>query len=406
LEIGISHFVGLVVHVNSGARESLIATIDQPFFLNPFLYKRMNLNFRFAIVSDLHIALPHTIWDHPSRFHLVEVSIPALEIVLDRLSQIDLDFLLIPGDLTQHGEAENHAWLAQRLAQLPYPVYVIPGNHDVPNPTPQGESIALHDFPRYYPKFGYENPDQLYYTTQLLPGVRLIGLNSNQFDAQGNQIGWVDEAQLYWLQQVLADTQGELVLVMIHHNVVEHLPGQSRHSLGRRYMLGNASALRQILSKAGVQLVFTGHLHVQDIAYHQGIYDITTGSLVSYPHPYRVLHFGTDAAGKRSLQVESGRVESVPDFPLLQEMSRQWMGDRSHPFMIKLLTHPPLNLPIAEAEVLAPSLRNFWSAIADGDALFDFPDFPPAVRHHFQQFSAMGRDGTPALIDNFATLML
>jgi 3',5'-cyclic AMP phosphodiesterase CpdA len=92
----------------------------------------MDINFRFAIVSDLHIALPHTIWDHPSRFHLVEVSIPAFESVLEHLTQLDLDFLLIPGDLTQHGEPENHAWLANRLSQLPFPVYVIPGNHDVP----------------------------------------------------------------------------------------------------------------------------------------------------------------------------------------------------------------------------------------------------------------------------------
>ncbi|MBW4523500.1 MAG: metallophosphoesterase [Scytolyngbya sp. HA4215-MV1] len=366
----------------------------------------MNLNFCFAIISDLHIALPHTIWDHPSRFHLVEVSIPALEIVFDRLSQIDLDFLLLPGDLTQHGEAENHTWLAQRLARLPYPVYVVPGNHDAPNAAPQGEAIHLSEFPRYYQKFGYDDLQQLYYTTQVLPGVRLIGLNSNQFDAQGNQIGWVDEAQLSWLRQVLATAKDELVLVMIHHNVVEHLPGQSRHSLGRRYMLGNALELQQILREAEVQLVFTGHLHVQDIACHQGLYDITTGSLVSYPHPYRVLRLGTNALGQRLLQIESGRVESVPEFPSLQEVSRQWMGDRSHPFMLKLLTHPPFNLPHAEAEALVPSLRNFWSLIADGDALFDFPDFPPAVRRHFQRFGAMGHDGTPAFIDNFATLVL
>jgi len=35
----------------------------------------------------------HTIWNHPSRFHLVEVSIPALEIVLEHLEQQKLDFL-------------------------------------------------------------------------------------------------------------------------------------------------------------------------------------------------------------------------------------------------------------------------------------------------------------------------
>lgn len=366
----------------------------------------MSLNFRFAVVSDPHIALPHTIWDHPSRFHLVEVSIPALEIILDRLSQLDLDFLLLPGDLTQHGEPENHAWLAERLARLPYPAYVIPGNHDVPVLEADGRSIGLADFPHYYHKQGYEDPTQIYYTCQPLPGVRLIGLNSNLFDAQGTQLGRVDQAQLEWLRAVLATTTDELVLVMIHHNVVEHLPGQSRHPLGKRYMLENTSELLPILRSAGVQLVFTGHLHVQDVAYQQGIYDITTGSLVSYPHPYRVLQLRTDDRGDRWLQIESGRVEAVPDFPTLQETSRQWMGDRSHPFMMKLLTHPPLNLPPEEAEELLPSLRYFWADIANGDAQFEFPAFPPKARRHFRRFSAIDGDGTPTLVDNWVTLRL
>jgi 3',5'-cyclic AMP phosphodiesterase CpdA len=366
----------------------------------------MNLNFRFAIISDLHVALPHTIWDHPSRFHLVEVSIPALEIILERLDSLELDFLLIPGDLTQHGEPENHAWVAERLAKLPYPVYVIPGNHDVPVPLADEVSIGLNDFPRYYGKLGYADATQIYYMAQPLPGVRLIGLNSNSFNEQGNQVGRVDSSQLTWLQRTLEQVQGELVIVMIHHNVVEHLPGQAHHPLGRRYMLENAAELLQILHGAGVKLVFTGHLHVQDIAYQQGLYDVTTGSLVSYPHPYRVLQFSTDRQGQQWLQVESGRVESVPDFPELQQVSRQWMGDRSYPFMMKLLTHPPLNLPLAEAEALVPNLRYFWADIADGDAMFDFPQFPPQARQHFRQFSAIDQHGLPAPIDNYTTLKL
>ncbi|HEY9749961.1 MAG TPA: metallophosphoesterase, partial [Allocoleopsis sp.] len=133
----------------------------------------MSLQFRFAVVSDLHLALPHTIWDHPNRFHLVEVSIPAFEIILKHLEQLNLDFLLIPGDLTQHGEPENHTWLAERLAQLPFPTYVVPGNHDVPVPLTDGTSIGWADFPTYYRKFGYTDASQMYYTCQLLPGVRL-----------------------------------------------------------------------------------------------------------------------------------------------------------------------------------------------------------------------------------------
>lgn len=368
----------------------------------------MSLEFRFAIASDLHIALPHTIWDHPTRFHLVEVSIPALELVLERLEQLELDFLLLPGDLTQHGEPENHRWLTERLAKLPYPVYVIPGNHDVPEQFATERSIGLADFPSYYQKFGYSDPTRIYYSQEIFPGVRLIGLNSNFFDSEGKQIGtgYLDDEQFDWLQQTLTETKGELVIVMVHHNVVEHLPGQSSDALGRRYMLKNAPRLLRLLRSAGVQLIFTGHLHVQDIACQEGIYDITTGSLVSYPHPYRVLHFHQDEQGKRWLQIESDRVAAVPGWEDLQNLSREWMGDRSRPFMLKLLTQAPLSLPLAEAETLVPDLRYFWADIANGDALFNFPQFPGATRQYFERFSAKDGSGSPALIDNCTTLAL
>ncbi|WP_041780722.1 metallophosphoesterase family protein [Allocoleopsis franciscana] len=366
----------------------------------------MGLNFRFAVVSDPHIGLAHTIWDHPNRFHLVEVSIPALELILEHLNQQNIDFLLLPGDLTQHGERDNHAWLQKRLSQLPFPVYVVPGNHDVPNLLSNEHSIGLKDFPYYYHQLGYDNPDQLYYTTEILPGVQLIGLNSNQFDASGKQLGCLDEQQLVWLEQVLQESQDKLVLVMVHHNVVEHLPYQSRHPMGRRYMLDNAPALLKILKQAGVNLVFTGHLHVQDVAYHEGVYDITTGSLVSYPHPYRIFELRTDEQGQRWLQIESHRVTSVPGWENLPQKSRELMGDRSHPFMLKLLTTEPLNLPLADAEKLAPSLRYFWANIAAGDFLFDFPEFFPEARRYFEAFSAKSSDGEPALIDNHTTLLL
>lgn len=366
----------------------------------------MPLDFRFAVVSDLHIALPHTVWTHPQRLHLVEVSIPALEEVLDHLCRLDLDFLLLPGDLTQHGEPENHAWLAQRLAQLPFPVYVIPGNHDVPTAT--GTDAAIHpgQFPDYYRQFGYQESDQLYYTREVLPGVRLIGLNSNQFDRQGQQLGRLERTQLQWLEQVLAMATENLILVMIHHNVVEHLPGQSRHPLGRRYMLRNAPVLLNLLQRAGVQLVFSGHLHVQDISSVQGVYDITTGSLVSYPHPYRILEVRTNGQGPLQLQVESRCVASVPGWPDLQQTSREWMGDRSVSFMHRFLTEPPLSLSTAEANRLAPSLRYFWATIAAGNPEFHFPNLPRPLRDYFENFSTRKNSHTNRVDANQATITL
>lgn len=363
------------------------------------------MNFRFAIISDPHIAVPHTIANHANRFHLVEVSIPALEKVLHHLEQSHLDFLLLPGDLTQDGEPENHHWLQQRLKRLPFPVYVVPGNHDVPTLNATNNTIGFCEFPQYYRHCGYDK-NAPYYTREILPGVQIIGLNSNQFNQDGKQLGCLDDEQLTWLENLLPQIRDKLLLVMIHHNVIEHLPGQASHELGQRYMLANAALLLKLLESAKNKLIFTGHLHVQDIACHQGIYEITTGSLVSYPHPYRIIEVQQKLHHSLTFNIRSHRVESVSGWENLSEISRQWLGDRSFPFMVKLLTASPLRISVAEAEKLAPALRDFWSDIAAGDSIFDFPHFPTPVRRYFQQFSAVDHDGQPALIDNCATLYL
>lgn len=115
------------------------------------------MNIRFAIASDLHIALPETIDAEAKRFHLTQFSIPALEVVLQHLQNLNLDFLLLPGDLTQDGEILNHCWLKTQLEKLPFPVYVIPGNHDIPSIKGNEDIIAFQDFPLYYQKCGYQS---------------------------------------------------------------------------------------------------------------------------------------------------------------------------------------------------------------------------------------------------------
>ncbi|HEY9881893.1 MAG TPA: metallophosphoesterase [Leptolyngbyaceae cyanobacterium] len=368
----------------------------------------MGLRFRFAIISDPHIALPETISDAPNRFHLVEVSIPALEQILDYLVTLDLDFLLIPGDLTQHGERINHEWLAQRLQALPFPVYVVPGNHDVIARDGSEGAIAFSEFPQIYQAFGYQDGTTPYYVQPLLPGVQLIGLNSNAFDEAGNllRVGYLDEVQLDWLDQVLSQIGTDLVLVMLHHNVLEHLPGQAISPLGQRYILHNREALIRRLQAAGVKLMFTGHLHVQDVALHGGLCEVLTGSLVSYPHPFRVLELEQQDDGRLKLDIQSQHTAAVPGWPDLKSHSYDWMCDRSHPFIVKFLTSPPVDLPLEEANEIAPQLRNFWATIAAGDPQFDFSHLAPIPRQRLTCFNAVDAEGKPQQIDNTACLLL
>jgi len=370
----------------------------------------MNFHFRFGIVSDLHIAVEKTIFNHPKRFHLVEVSIPSFQKAAEHLKSLDIDFLLLPGDLTQDGEPENHQWLSTYLQNLPFPVYVIPGNHDIPTPSGhnpgKNPAIPYQEFPAYYTRYGYQNTHQLYYTCELHPGVQLVALNSNIFDETGNQLSCLDEEQLQWLENLLPTIQNKLVLVMIHHNVIEHFPGQAHHDLSNRYMLDNADRLKQLLNRYGVRLIFTGHLHIQDIAKEGDLYEVTTGSLVSYPHAYRVVDVSGNSPDNLQLNIESHWVKAVPGWENLLHFSREWMGDRADPFMMKLLTRPPLNLPSEEAAKFVPELRYFWADIAQGDAVFSFPHFPPQVRDFFEQFSEQEKLTYHRISDNHTCLQL
>lgn len=366
----------------------------------------MGQRFRFAIVSDPHVALPETIPDHPHRFHLVEVSIPGLEQIFAHLETLDLDFLLLPGDLTQHGEWENHDWLIQRLKRLPFPAYVVPGNHDIIAHDASPQAIGLADFPRLYQGFGYDGPAP-YYHREILPGIHLLGLNSNAFDGAGRQlgVGYVDDQQLAWLADLLPRLQGDLVLVMLHHNVLEHLWGQAQSPLGQRYMVHNRQALIQPLAAAQVPLLFTGHLHVQNIARQGSLCEVLTGSLVSYPHPYRVLEGNWERGQSLRLTVQSHRLLAVNPWDDLQTMSYAWMCDRAGVFMAKFLAAPPINLSQIEAEALAPSLSHFWPTIANGDPQFDFSYLPPAVRPILERFNAVDAQGQPETLDNATTLL-
>ncbi len=359
------------------------------------------MNVRFAIASDLHIALPETIDTSATRFHLTQFSIPTLEVVLEHLNSLDIDFLLLPGDLTQNGEKLNHDWLKNKLATLSYPVYVIPGNHDVPSLLGSETVIAFDDFPFHYQDFGYQNSNNLDYSCEIASNLQLIALNSNNFDDHGKQRGYLTDDQFIWLENTLSTFEHQTILIMIHHNIIEHLPDQSDHILGKRYMLENSSRLLALLKKYQVKFIFTGHLHVQDIAQYHNIHEITTGSLITYPHPYRILELTKDF-----LTIESHHIRTLPQMDDFSQFSHKWTSDRSFPFMMTILTSPPLNLTNEEAEKYAPQLKHLWVNIAHGDKQFHFPDLPREINNYFQKFGAIDSQGKPKLIDNNTKIKL
>ncbi|MFN4217268.1 MAG: hypothetical protein ACK4HQ_07715 [Brevinematales bacterium] len=76
-----------------------------------------------------------------------------------------------------------------------------------------------------------------------------------------------------------------------------------------------------MISRYGIRIVFTGHYHSQDITASalnkHTIYDIATGSLVSYPSPYRLCRLEGEW-----LSIQTRTISISPDF---EAYSRQYL---------------------------------------------------------------------------------
>ena len=123
--------------------------------------------------------------------------------------------------------------------------------------------------------------------------------------------------------------------------------------------------VRDRLIAAGVSMVFTGHLHIGDIAkdYAQDtsvlIYDVATGALVDYPNYYREVTISEDL---QEIQVKTNQIRSIPgsDFSnsiacnrlqdAIRNFLRQYTGEGSS-FVERIVINNALNLA-AEAATL------------------------------------------------------
>ena len=299
---------------------------------------------RFAVISDIHLLAPALCGEGPAldaylaedRKMLPESS-AILDAVLERIVPEQLDFVLVAGDLTKDGERASHLVCAERLSTLRrhgIPVFVCPGNHDIANGDAQlfagarTEPVATVDaanFADIYRNFGYRqalarDPASLSYIAEPVDGLWLFSFDSCRYrenDPERHPIvgGTFCPDTLAWIENKLIEAirQGKTVIGFMHHGIVEHFPGQE--SYYGEYLVDAYATLGKMFAAYGMRFVFTGHYHAQDITRatwsgpipHQFLCDIETGSLVTFPVPWRVI----DVASQQ-MQISSRFLERCP----------------------------------------------------------------------------------------------
>lgn len=314
----------------------------------------------------------------------------------------DINFVIVPGDLTKDGELSSHQEFADYMRILEdngIQVYVVPGNHDINNPHAMSysgdtalpaDSVTPGQFAEIYSDYGYDqaiyrDPDSLSYVAEPGPGIWLFALDACQYDENetlGEPVvaGRLSQERLDWILEKLslAKAQNKKVISMMHHGILEHFTGQSQTNPGTEYVIEDWQNVSETLAKAGLNLIFTGHYHAQDAVTETwdadgetiSLTDVETGSLVTYPSPYRRVALSPDNTVTietefiSEIDYDTGPV-SFPDY------SENFLSEG-----LNTMAHYSLTLPAdqggygmtpEQANMIAPYIANAFKAHYTGD---------------------------------------
>ena len=154
------------------------------------------------------------------------------------------DAVVLTGDLTDFGRADEYAHLAALLAPLDLPVYLLPGNHDARDALRQG--FPGHTY------LGEEGPIQ--YGVDI-GELRLVAIDTVD---PGHSHGRLCAQRLDWLADELDRHCDRPVVIAMHHPPFETLIGH----MDRVGLQEGARALEVLVAgHPNVERIVCGHLH-------------------------------------------------------------------------------------------------------------------------------------------------
>ncbi len=283
-------------------------------------------SFKMAVISDVHLMAPSLLKEDGEALEtyiahdrkLLREGPALMAEASERILSESPDVLLISGDLTKDGETSSHLYLRDSclapLRKAGIRIYVVPGNHDVNNPhavefdgdkTVRVDTPSAGEFAEIYCDYGYgealaRDPFSLSYVVQLAPGLRLLCLDACRYeDNSFEQNTCITSGRLkaqtvnFIKEQAKAARQsGDRMIAMMHHGVVHHWKLQE--AVMDEYLVKHWKRIARLFGREGIDVVFTGHFHSQDISSKGKVTDVETGSLVSYPAPIRFVSISGD----------------------------------------------------------------------------------------------------------------
>lgn len=300
------------------------------FFLVALLPLLSSAQERIMLIADPHV-LPQSVIDQEADFDeymktqrkMLDLSEPVWHALLDTALKYKPELVLIPGDLTRDGESVAHDTVSAGLLRLQTAgirTLIIPGNHDLPDSN--WEALYPGTFEN-----AVKDADSYSFAVEPIQGLTVIGIDGSDGKAA---IGTLSEATQAWIleQADAAVAKGNMIIAMAHWQILEHFDQQGTLESSCHFL--NPDELRDNLMHHGVHLVLTGHFHVNGITTfrdttgltNDSLVEITTGSPITYPCPYRWLTLSED---RKQVAVETEYITAADTISDLMTYSRDWM---------------------------------------------------------------------------------
>lgn len=206
-------------------------------------------------------------------------------------------FVLITGDLATHGRdyVSEHEAVAAKFRKFEKETgkqaYVINGNHDNAKDMP----VDHKKFTEIYHEFGYDkalstDEGTCSYSANLNDEYTLVALDT--CDERYRVVPNNDITRMDWAVKQIkaAKKQGKKVIMIMHHNLLEHNPFQKLNE--KNYVVNTPYSFAGLLADLGVKLVFSGHTHCNNVKSYTSflgntIYDFSMSSLGNFPAEYK-----------------------------------------------------------------------------------------------------------------------
>lgn len=311
---------------------SLVATL----FVVPTSAAWSIVDTTFAVASDLHYELQEDLeWFSEDPIFGYANRRAAMEnesryIIAEFLNQCadndKIEFVLIPGDISNEGRAikQQHLEIVEMFRKFEQEtgkqIYVINGNHDAGKGEKEGET-SLEDFREIYYEFGFNEAlstmeGNLSYTADLNEKYRLIA--SDSCDINRSTGDGMTEDRVEWVinEAEKAISEGKYPILMMHHNLLDHMPVQS--VLSKDFIIRNHISVAEKFANAGIKLVFTGHEHCSDAntftsTKGKQITDFATTALTMYPLQYRIMELSDESIYYDVATIEKIDTENLKD---------------------------------------------------------------------------------------------